>query len=107
MGVAIGQQTVFGIGEETTYGTAVAPTRFYEISSESLALATNKITSNAMRPGGYNPRLSSRRIVSSRAAAGDVKIDVITKGMGLFLKYLLGPALTPTVVQQGGTTAYL
>ena len=35
---AIGQQTVFGLGEESTYGTAVAPTRFHPIISESLKL---------------------------------------------------------------------
>lgn len=107
MGVAVGQQTVFGLVEETTYGAAAVPSRFHEISQESLALSLNKIRSNAMRPGGYNPRLGSREVISSRSAAGDFKVDVTNRNMGLLLKHIMGPALTPTVVQQGGTTAYL
>lgn len=104
---AIGLQTVFGIGEESTYGTAVAPTRFYPIASESLALAKHTIESDAMLPGAYNTRLAARRVLSSKGVTGDFNVDVTTKAIGLILKYLFGPSQTVTVTQQGATTAYL
>ncbi len=70
MGVpAIGLQTIFGLGQETTFGTAVAPTRWLEITKESLKLSKNTITSKAIRPGGYHPELSARRKVAARGAS--------------------------------------
>lgn len=100
---AIGLQTRFGLGEESTFGTAVAPTRFYPISDESLELKKNTIESDAMIPGGYNARQASRRVVSSYGVEGDFNVDVTTRGLGLMLKYLFGPnqTITPTSLFSG------
>jgi hypothetical protein len=105
VGLATGQQTIFGVAEEITYATPVAPDRFYDILSETLALTQNTIQSNALRGGTRNARLSGRRQISTRTAAGQVKLEVVTNGFGRLLKHILGS--TPTSAQQASTTAYL
>src|SRR5688572_29115153 len=103
MGVATGLQSRLAIGEETTYGTAVAPTRAYPLLSESLELQKNIIQSNAMFPGGYHTRAAARRVESSRGAAGDIRVEATTRGMGLLLKHIMCAAatITPTTLATG------
>ncbi len=102
---AVGTQIYFGTAEETTYGTPVVVNRFYEVLSETMGRNNNILTSNGLRGGTRNLRRGSRRVVSSRDATGNVVMEVPTTTFGRWLKQLLGG--TPTIAQQGGTTAYL
>lgn len=105
MAVGSGLHTVFGCAEEVTYGTVVAPDRFYEITSETLDRRNRTINSNGLRSGARNLKRGSRRVLSARDGGGDVNFEVATTGFGRLFKHMLGG--TPSVVQQGGTAAYL
>lgn len=103
MPAAIGSNTCFGTGVETTYGTAVALTRWYEFISESLERRNNVLTSNAIRCGGSrNLRRGSRRVISSRDGGGDVTMEVATTGFGRLFQHLVGG--TPTITGTGPYT---
>ncbi len=101
----VGLLTTFGCAEEVTYGTAVTPDRWYEITSETLERKNTILRSNGLRSGAIHTRRSSRRVISAQAAEGSFTMEVPTSGFGRLLKHALGS--TPTVVQQGGTPAYL
>lgn len=91
---------VLGVGAETTWGTAVAPTARFEVASESLKLEVERIESKALK--------ASRRYLSSSGWAsgqknvtGDVELELPSNGMGLWLKNLLG---APTTTTPAGAT---
>jgi hypothetical protein len=107
-GPAYGQQTIWGTGVETTYGTPPAGTvdRWYEIlPAESVERRNRLLVSQGMRGGSYNLRRGSRRVISGRDAHGDVTLEVATTGLGRLLNQMMGGTV-PTPVQQGVTTAY-
>lgn len=90
-----------GVVNESTYGTAVTPTKFYEFADESLALDVQRIESEGLRTGSRAAR-SDRFVVNRKGAAGDATIPVLSKGFGWWLKHMLG-----TVATTGPTdTAY-
>lgn len=92
-----------GWAEEVTYGTYVAPTKFGEFVSESMALDKRTVTSTGLRAGGQYPRVGNR-YVTSRQAGGSIAMDVSSRGMGLLFKHALGtPAPAATVI---GTTSF-
>lgn len=86
----IGQQTVWGFGKETTYGTAVTPNRFHPISGEGQELKIEYVEDDAMQPNTYNASLGARRAEAARHAEGDVNMTVVNKGMGLLLEQIFG-----------------
>lgn len=102
---AVGLTTAFGCAEESTYGTPVAPDRWFEILSESLERQQTITTSSGLRSGTRNLRRGSRRALTQHWASGTVEMEVPTLGFGRILKHALGG--TPTIAQQGATTAYL
>lgn len=105
MGSAVGLQTSIGTAEEVTYGTVVTPNRWFEFLDESLERKNKILTSRGLRSGTRNLQRGSRRVLSARSGVGNLKMEVATTGFGRWFKHLLGG--TPTVAQQGGTTAYL
>jgi len=104
-GAALGLRTLFGYGDESTWGTAAAVTRRLEIVSESLAVTTNILESQGIS-GSFTARRGARRVISSESAEGSVTHELSYTGMGLLLKHITG-ATAPTVAQQAATTAYL
>jgi hypothetical protein len=105
MGSAVGLTTRLCTGVETTYGTVQTPDRFLEFDSESLERKNEIMRSNALGGGSLHLRRGSRSVVSGRWGEGSIDMDVVTNGMGRIFRQLLGG--TPTIAQQGGTTAYL
>ena len=108
MGSGIGRNVVFGHGEETTWNTPVVVNRFHEILSESLTRNQETLSSNGMIGGSGTARhlrRGSRRAQTTRDGTGGVTMEVPTIGFGRLIRHTLGG--TPTVVQQGATTAYL
>lgn len=79
----------------TVAGTAVtpAPARFTSFISENVKLIPDRNESVAV---GANRRVqsSTRGAIGKRSAAGDVKIEVESKGFGFWLKHLVGPVVT-------------
>ena len=91
-----------GIGVESTYGTWVAPTRFLEFNSETLALTIERISTASLRAGNRFPR-TDRWAANRKGAGGDLTFDVQNKAFGLPFQYMLGGAPTIDTAGIGGT----
>lgn len=94
----------FMVAKETTWGTPVTPNKSFEIRSEGIKLNKNFLRSQQLRAGRMF-QSSSRRIATTRGAAGPVVLEVPNQGFGVILDQLHGNVVTP--VQQGATAAYL
>ena len=94
---------VVQIGVESTYGTAVAPTRAYEAKADTFQRDVEYIQSIGFRKD-METILSGRDTTVSLGATGSIEMDVMDKGMGLLLQHTLG---TSAIAQQGSTAAYL
>src|SRR5690349_20485542 len=99
--MASGNDARLGIAKETTYGTRVAPTRFYPFTAESLAYEYNKYRSQALGMG----RWTRPAIRTTSMGTGNIEGEVPTTGLGYLLDGLHGNTVTP--VQQAATTAYV
>lgn len=94
--------TQLGVVDESTYGTPVTVTRFFEFNSESVKLEQGRVESAGLRSGTRT--LRADRFEPYRiGAAGDVVMDVPTKGFGFFLKHMLGTVATSAVVDANYT----
>lgn len=98
IGAGIGAQ--FGIVNEVTFNTFVAPTRFYEFNSEGLQYNKNTAVGMGLRAGGQVAR-SQRRVVTTFDASGDIEMDLPTRGLGLLLSHAMGTAPAGTLVSTG------
>ena len=94
---------VVQVGVESTYGTAVAPTRAYEAKADTFQRDVEYIQSVGFRKD-METVLSGRDQTVSLGATGSIEMDVMNKGMGLLLQHTLG---TSAIAQQGSTAAYL
>ncbi len=93
-----GLDAQIGFAAESTWGTAVTTTRFVEFNSESLEKVPTFLEPTGLRSGTKYKRVSRIR-VSRSTIAGDVELDVATKGMGLLFKHALASTVsTPTLV---------
>jgi hypothetical protein len=100
-----GLAATWGFGEETTPGTAVAPSRWFEFTSEGFSYDRTAIQGQGMRGSASYGNRANRRVVTEVGVTGSVAGQIPTRGIGLLLKHMLGA--TPIVTQQGTTTAYL
>lgn len=98
--MASGNDARLGIAKETTYGTRVAPTRFFPFTAESLAFAYNRYFSAALGSG----RWTRPSITTTKSGTGSISGEVTTTGLGYLLQGLHGNTVTP--VQDGATTSY-
>ena len=94
--------TQLGVANESTYGTPVTPTRFFEFTSESIELDMGRVESAGLRPGQRTLR-SDRWEPFRKGAAGDIEFDVPTKGFGFFLPHMLGSVSTGAAVDSNFT----
>ncbi len=97
MPVGSGLSAQIGFAQETAVGTIATPTRFLEFNSESLSLEKNIVQGSGLRAGGQYAR-SNRRAYTTKTAGGDVELDVVTRGMGLLFKNMLGAAAPPVLI---------
>lgn len=96
-----GSLTRFGIGKETTYGTAVAVTKSYEIMSEDFTGMYERVQAEALS-GSYVDR-ADRFSISQKGASGSVTLEPLTRGFGDWLVFMLGQVSTGAAVE---TSAY-
>jgi tail tube protein len=95
-GTGLDAQLMFAA--ESTWGTAVTPTRAIEFNEESLEFAPTWLEPESLRVGTIFKR-ASRIKQSRKSVEGDATFDVLTKGMGLLVKHMLGSAVsTPTLI---------
>jgi hypothetical protein len=93
-----------GLAAETTYGTEVTVSKFFEFTTEQMQLSRAFLESKGLRAGRMF-QSGTRRTATTRSAAGPVAMEVPTQGFGQFLNLLHGNVVAP--VQQGVTAAYL
>jgi hypothetical protein len=99
--VAGTQDCSLGFGTESTFRTAVTPTRWLEIlGDESLDYKPVRKQGEGLRVGSRVAR-SGRRVTTSIDAGGDFTTECVSKGMGLLWQWLLGAGASSLV---SGTT---
>ena len=86
-----------GIADESTYGTFVPPTNFFEYLSEGVTGSYERIESEGLRAGNKVLR-TDRWAVNPKGAAGDFKHEILDVGFTPLLKHIFGTvsAGTPT-----------
>tara|TARA_R110001583_G_scaffold28729_2_gene101483 strand:- start:343 stop:1320 length:978 start_codon:yes stop_codon:yes gene_type:complete len=94
---------VVQVGVESTYGTAVAPTRAYEAKADTFTRDVEYLQSVGFRRDMQTIR-SDRDDTISLGATGSIEFDLLNKGAGLLLQHVLGSTSGPT--QLGSTSAY-
>ena len=104
MAIGSGLAASLGVAPETTFGTYVAPARWYEFSTESLTKTKNVVQFDGLAGGRYGS-LGSRRVMTTTAGSGSWDMQVTNSKMGLLLQHLMGSSTAPVV--QGATSAYL
>ncbi len=92
------------IGEESTYGSPVTPTRSFEGKADGFKTKREPLESVGMRAGMHTVR-SDRVVWQNMGSEGTLELDVLNKGFGMILRTLLGTEAGPT--QQAATPAYL
>ena len=93
-----------GFGEETTWSTRAAPTRYLEFVSESFKLAQEPMDAKGIRKSNLVQR-SDRWTRGKKEIAGEVMVEGHNKGLGLLLKHALGTVVITT--PGGGTNSRL
>lgn len=89
MSVSFGHNTWIGFGEESTFGTAVSPTKFLELQSEGLKGIHTRIPKPSLRRVSHDRRMNSKKSVE-----GSFEFYVGKTGGELLLKHALGSVLT-------------
>jgi hypothetical protein len=87
-----GSLTTFGIGTEVTYGTAVNVNKFFEITKEDIKGNYTRQQAAALS-AAYVDR-SDRYAVARKGASGSVDIEVLSKGFGHWLRFMMGTVNT-------------
>jgi Phage tail tube protein len=100
MAIGAGIGASLGVATESSYGSNVTVTRFYEFNSENLAYRKKTAEGMGLRAGGQLPR-SQRRVVTTTDAGGDLELDLPTRGLGLLLSYATGSTPSATTVSSG------
>ena len=88
---ASGIDAQLGFGEESTYGTRVTPTRFYEFLDESVKLTVERVESKGLRAGR---RVQHNWAAGIKKVDGSINMEVAPQGSGLLLKHIFGGITT-------------
>ena len=99
VGSGIGSQ--FGLAPEITYGTYVAPTRFYETSKAGVTKVKNTVDWDGLAAGRLLNRADGRSVTTKAAQVAVDSLVVTNRDMGLLLNLIMGGTITPTGL--GGT----
>lgn len=91
MPLASGIAGQLGISEESTYGTYVAPTRWFEFVNETLELERERIDSMGIRAGR---RTLHRWAAGVQRVTGDIQLELAPQGFGILWKHIMGTVNT-------------
>lgn len=95
------QDAQIGIAKESTYGTAVTPSKFFEFTEEDLSYNPTFAQGQGMRYG-RRTILSNRRRLAKAEPGGSFTTEVITKSLGALLEAALGTATSTAVPSATG-----
>jgi hypothetical protein len=108
MALASGLGSSIGFGEESTYGTAVAPTNHFEARSVDLDPGIEMVMSEGIR-GGSRLLRADRYAVAKKAPELSTEVDLLSNAHARLLRHLCnderGYATTKT--NPGGALVYL
>lgn len=93
MALKSGMAAQLGVKAETTWGTFVAPTRFYPLISESLSEEIARLESEGIIAGQRVLR-SEQWAAGNVDVAGDIQTELYQQGMGALLKACFGAVAT-------------
>lgn len=95
MATALGRGLVIGIGEESTYGTAVSRTAWFRGVSCSLERKSIKTRLPRLVASSSSAN-RAKHFIEREEVAGDIELELCYEGMGLILKHATGgtPATT-------------
>ncbi len=99
-----GLGATWGIGREATVGTAVAPSRWFEFTSEGFELSRESVQGQGIRGNASYANRGKKRVVVATGVSGSIAGELSTHGLGLLLQAMIGG--TPIITQQGTTTAF-
>lgn len=80
-----------GFKKATTFGAPAVVDRFFEFTEESLDFDRQFYQGSGLRVGSRTAR-SARRVMTRDGAAGDISLEMPTKGAGALFELLLGTA---------------
>src|SRR5437868_169188 len=86
-----------GLEKEAAYGTYKVPTKFLEMTSETMNLNRAFVMSMGLRAGRLFQQ-GPRRSPTTRSAAGGIVLEVPTKGFGPLINMLHGEAVVPAKI---------
>lgn len=86
----------WGLGVESTWGTAVTPTRWYEATAIEYDINLNRVQGSGMRVGSVVNR-ADRRNTPTADASGSMTMEATTRGMGLLWEAALGTSVSTLV----------
>lgn len=92
----------FGIGVQTLYDTAVAPSRWYPVQSVDLQPEFINTEDTALMGGGFGRRASARNRVGY-GGTGSVEMEVLNKKMALLLEHITGTVVAGSATGSGYT----
>ncbi len=80
----------FGIAAETTYGTPVTVSRFYEVQAgDGFDYRPNRVQDSGLRPSMVGPR-RARRVTPNGDYGASFNHSMLSKGFGLLLNFMMG-----------------
>lgn len=82
-----------GVVDESTYGTPVTVTRFFEYESENIADTYGRTEGDPLRIGSGFVR-HDRFTPYIGGASGTIQMTALTKGFGFWLKHMMGAVAT-------------
>lgn len=91
MPLASGIGGQLGLAEEVTYGTFVAPARWYEFNNENVNYERERIDSAGIRAGR---RVLHRWAQGVQRVQGSIVMECAPQGFGLIWKHILGSVVT-------------
>lgn len=103
MGTRSGLDGQVGLAAESTVGTGVTVTRFFEFDDEDFAFPLTWIEGEGLKAGSVHKRVS-RVGITRKSVSGQLVLKHGTKGFGLLWKHCVGS--TATAAQIASTTAY-
>ena len=86
-----------GIGKESVFRTPVTPTRWLELTDPKPFTPDRGIKQGAGIRVGSRVARSGRRVKTTKTAAGDLSVELFSKGLGLLIEACMGSG-TSTVV---------
>jgi hypothetical protein len=91
MPLASGLAGQLGLSDEVTYGTFVAPSRWFEFTEESISFERERIESQGIRAGR---RVLHRWAAGVQRVTGDVTFELAAQGFGIIFKHVFGGVAT-------------